>query len=90
MRDGGEKNFAGYALHLLDGLLECPPVGDGLVEPLELFFGESQTDGFAFDLTGPLKAGATCTGPAILDVAFADPAHLGQGLAQVSVGGLKL
>ena len=66
----------------MEGVLEMTPVFDGGFEPVILFGGKSEADGFAFDLAGPLVVGAAGAGSAVLDIAFADPAGAGEGLSE--------
>jgi len=47
--------------------LEVTPLDDGCTEPLALFFGQSDTDGLAFDLARPLVAGAAGPWATVLD-----------------------
>ena len=66
----------------MEGVLEMTPVFDGGFEPVILLGGESEADGFAFDLARPLVVGTTGAGSAVLDLAFADPAGAGEGLGE--------
>ena len=65
-------------MHLAEDFLELAPVLDGFFEFRVLLGGESHGYGFAFLFAGPLVAGATGTGAAVLDAAVADPADGGQ------------
>ena len=76
MRNGFEEDEATESLHTCEGILKVVPLLDGLLKPLELLLGESYTDCFTTDLSGPLVAGSAGTGSAILDVALANPTDL--------------
>ena len=62
----------------MESALEGAPVGNGLLEPLVLFFGQSDTNGLAFDFAGPRITRTAPGGAAVLDGAFTNPAGIGQ------------
>ena len=82
---GLEEFFPAEALHLAEGFLDGAPVGDGLLEPLILLLGQSDTNGLALNFAGPGIARAPGSRSPVLHVAFADPADVGQLRAQASV-----
>src|SRR5215203_6170347 len=90
MGHGFEENLSAQALHFPKDGLRLAPLLDGCVEPFELFLGECDAHGLAFDLACPLVARPARSGTAILHVAFTDPTQVSQGLAQARILGLAL
>ena len=72
-------------LHLTQDLLDAAPIGDGLLEPLILLLGQSDTHRLAFDFAGPRIARAPGARSPVLHIAFADPADVGQLRAEAGV-----
>ena len=82
----GLKEFlATETLHLAEDFLDRAPIGNGLLEPLILLFGQSHTNGLAFDFTGPGIASAPGSRSPVLHIAFADPADVSQLSAETGV-----
>jgi hypothetical protein len=88
--DGLEQNPSAQTLHFLEPGLEFAPLLNGGSQPFELFFGQGHTHGFPLHLARPLIAGPAGTRSPILNIALADPAGVGQTLAQLIVLSLPL
>ena len=85
---GGKEFLPGQALHPVEDFLNRAPIRDSLLEPLILFFGQGDANGFAFDLAGPGVTSPASTQTSVLDIAFADPA--GEGQLRLQMGVLPL
>jgi len=82
---GLKEFFPAETLHLAEDFLDRAPIGNGLLEPLILLLGQSDTNGLAFDFTGPGIASAPGSRSPVLHLALADPADVSQLSAEAGV-----
>ena len=88
MRQGSKENAAREPLHFLDGSLHLSPVGDGALQPLELFLGERDTGSLTLHFARPLITRSAGAGSPILGIALTDPSHFSQARFEARVFGL--
>ena len=70
---GFKELLTAQALHLAESFLDSTPVGNGLLQPLILLFGQGDANGLSFDFACPGITSAPGPRPSILNIALANP-----------------